>query len=153
MRRKGDCGAGGRAGNAAGIRLGFGFAAGWGKWLYLVLVGRKNGFVWYFLSWRAGRQRRRARAGGGRLDVRERHVGFIVARGKGVVGGKVFVFNEKQGNVRVTDKGFIRFAARRQFVSKNWGLRLLSRVSSGCPVPGVPGFREINCAAKPLFGD
>lgn len=84
-----------RAGNAAGTRLGFGFAAGWGKWLYLVLVGRKNGFVWYFLIWRAGGQRRRARVGGGGLEGRECHAGFMVERGKGVVGGKVFVFNEK----------------------------------------------------------
>ena len=91
----GDCGAGGRAGNGAGTRLGFGFAAGWGKWLYLVLVGRENGFVWYFLIWRARWPGRRARLGGGGWDGRECHAGSIVERGKGVVGGKVFVFNEK----------------------------------------------------------
>ena len=33
--------------------------------------------------------------GGGEVDGRECHVGSIVARGKGVAGGKAFVFNEK----------------------------------------------------------
>ena len=38
----------------------------------------------------------------GALDGRERHAGSSVARGKGVVGGRAFVFNGKWGNVEVT---------------------------------------------------
>jgi hypothetical protein len=63
----------------------------------LVGVGRKNGFVWYFLVFGA--------TVGRRLDGRELHVGSIVERGKGVVGGRAFVFNEKWRNVEVTGKG------------------------------------------------
>ena len=36
------------------------------------------------------------------MDGRELHAGPIVERGKGVVGGRAFVFNGKWGNVEVT---------------------------------------------------
>src|ERR1039457_2438485 len=70
-----------------------GLVAGWYKWVCLVQVGRKNGFVWYFLVW--GDE-------GWRRVGREGHAGSIVERGKGVVGGRAFVFNEKWRNVGVT---------------------------------------------------
>jgi hypothetical protein len=50
-----------------------------------------NGFVWYFLVG--------ALLG---LGGRELHAGSIVERGKGMVGGRAFVFNGKWGNVEVT---------------------------------------------------
>jgi hypothetical protein len=67
---------------------------GWYKWLCLVWVGRKNGFVWYFLVFDA--------IVGRRLNGRESHAGFSVARGKGVLEGRAFVFSGKWGNVEVT---------------------------------------------------
>ena len=51
-----------------------------GKWVRLV-----------FLGW----------CGSGVVG-RELHAGLIVERGKGVVGGRAFVFNEKWENVEVT---------------------------------------------------
>src|ERR1035437_1816508 len=67
------------------------FCLGWeGKWVRLV-------FCWW------GRQR--ASPG---LDKRELHAGSIVARGKGVAGGKACVFNEELGNVGVTGGGGVR---------------------------------------------
>ena len=51
-----------------------------------------------------GRQKGGGGLGGeaGALDGRERHAGSSVAQGKGVVGGRAFVFNGKWGNVEVT---------------------------------------------------
>jgi type IV secretory pathway TrbL component len=68
-----------------------------------VWVGRKNGFVWYFLVCGGGE--------GPRLNGRELHAGSIVERGKGVVGGRAFVFNGKWGNVGVTETGGRAFHA------------------------------------------
>src|ERR1035437_1064833 len=126
------------------------FCLGWeGNWVRLV-------FCWW------GSQR--ASPG---LDGRELHAGSIVARGKGVAGGKAGVFNEKLRNVGVTGAAVepdgymvsralprcdtwsgrpsattlailgIGMAVGGQCVSKNWGLRILSRVSpAGFPLCG-----------------
>ena len=64
-----------------------GFVGGGCKWFHFVWVGRENGFVWYFLVFGA--------TVGRRLNGRECHAGSIVERGKGVVGGRAFVFNGK----------------------------------------------------------
>src|ERR1035441_5635116 len=104
---------------------------GWGKRLWFVWAGRKNGFVWYFPI---------SRGDGGRrgLEGRELHAGFIVAWGNGVAGGRAFVFNGKWGNVGVNGRESPQFrgvspSPASSAIRKSWRSREATRGFSHAP--------------------